>query len=370
MPEHSLIERSEDITPLLPALRAAPWIALDTEFNRDRTYYPKLCLIQIAAPDVGIVLVDTIAVEELTPLLDALCACEGPKILHAARQDLEVFFLRTGMLPRPLFDTQVAAGLLGWPSQLGYAALVQELLEVTLDKGQQRADWVHRPLGEGLRNYAARDVEHLGELYEKLRDALDAKSRLSWQYQDTDAILDPALYDPEPEDAWRRVSGLHRLKPAQRAVARGLAAWREREAKAADRPRTWILKTKALKLIARRMPDTAEAVEALPDIPPRTARRHGNRIAEIVRAERERPRGKEPAGMASGGSLDETEQARFDALQKVVAGHAETLGLEPSLLVSVSNLKKIARGELADVPVFNGWRASVIGDQLRDIAGL
>ncbi|MDH4312956.1 MAG: ribonuclease D, partial [Gammaproteobacteria bacterium] len=245
MREARLIQDPGELEAAIFRLHGADRLALDTEFMRERTYHAQLCLVQIATePDCY--LIDPLVGLDLAPLHELLRDRSKLKILHAARQDLEVLLQSGGTVPGPLFDTQVAAALLGFPPQVGYAELVARQLGHSIDKGQTRTDWSRRPLTPAQVAYAADDVRHLLTLHTDLQAALVAKGRANWVAEEAAAYEDPALYRTDPALAWRRLKGLNRLRPAEQSAARALADWRERRAIESDKPRGWILADEAL----------------------------------------------------------------------------------------------------------------------------
>ncbi len=276
------------LTDFCTRLRGAVWLALDTEFIRERTYYPQLCLIQVASAD-EIACIDPLALPSLDPLLDLLYDPAVTKVLHAAHQDLELFFHLRGAAPAPVFDTQLAASALGSGNQIGYAALVRQLIGVELDKTHTRADWRRRPLAPEWLAYAADDVRYLPELYQRQRAALEARGWPDALAEDFRAICHPDRYRLQPDDAWRRIWEHNRLGGPQRAVLRALAAWREEQASAHDRPRRWILSDATLLELARRMPGDAEQLQRIRGLPAVTVQRHGADLLERIAAARAEP---------------------------------------------------------------------------------
>ena len=226
---------------------------------REKTYWPKLCLVQIAGAEAdAVAAIDPLAERiDLAPLFDLLIAPDTLKVFHAARQDLEIFFKLMGRLPAPVFDTQLAAAVCGFGDQVSYETLVTKLARVRLDKGSRFTDWSLRPLSQRQTEYALSDVIHLRPAYQKLRQRLAATNRAEWLAEDLASLLDPAVYAVEPREAWRRIknrSGNARFL----AVLRGLADWREREAQARDLPRPWVMRDEALLEIAHHTPKTPE----------------------------------------------------------------------------------------------------------------
>src|SRR5271156_3302176 len=230
MPDAIWIDRSEELPALARTLESQASIGVDTEFLRERTFFPKLCLLQLAAGG-AIWCVDALRGGSLEPLSKALTAAASRKILHSARQDLEAFYLSVKRVISPVFDTQIAAGCIGLKPQIGYAELVKTLLDVTLPKGQTRTDWSKRPLTREQLEYAVDDVLYLGEIADLLSERLRALGREQWVTEDCAALEDARLYEPDPKQAWTRLRGLKQLPPAPRARARALAVWREKLAR-------------------------------------------------------------------------------------------------------------------------------------------
>lgn len=280
-------------------------------------------------------------------------------VLHAARQDLEVWLQAAGRLPVRIFDTQIAAALLGHPAQIGYAKLVESALGVSLPKQHTRTDWSRRPLPAAVLEYAADDVRYLGELRERLADELRERGRLEWAQEDSARLLEPSLYEVEDEEAWRRVKGIRRLAPAASGIARRLAAWRERRARSADRPRQWIMKDALLVALAREAPRSRAALAAVGDMPPALARRSGEKLLALI-AEPGEPLPHNP------GPPDEREKALEKALAQKVSQAAGRLGIDAEVLAPRKELRAIAGGR-RDTRVFEGWRAAVAGEALTSL---
>lgn len=352
-----LLASEEALARFCEQLRGAPYIALDTEFVRVRTYYPELCLIQVATPE-GLACVDPLAGVPLDPLLERLHDPATVKVMHAGRQDLELFYLHDGRLPGPLYDTQIAAALLGHDDQVGYGRLVETLLGVTLDKAHTRTDWAERPLSPEQLAYAAEDVSHLVTLYERTREALSERDRLAWALEDSGALLDERLYRIEPETMWQRVKGHASLRSdAQRAALAGLAAWREREAMARNRPRQWLLRDAHLLAIARALPSNRARLAQVSELPRAVVERYAQQLLEIVARAREAP----PPPTVD---VDPVDPALVDALAARVRERAAELGIPASVLAPRRELMGLLRGE-TDLNVLKGWRARVAGDALR-----
>jgi len=365
---HLFIDTPEQLDALCTRLRGQPWLAVDTEFLRERTYRARLCLVQLATDDV-VACIDTLALERLDPLLDLLLDPATIKVLHAARQDLEIFYdLTGGRVPEPVFDTQLAATLAGFGDQIGYAELVRRLLGVTLDKSQTRTDWSARPLDPEQLSYAADDVRYLRTVYARLQEKLAAAERLTWLENDFTALVDPGQYRNDPEMAWRKVRGANQLRGHQLASLKGLAAWRERYAASADRPRRWVLDDAALLALARSSPKRREQLAKVRGLGEGLVRRHGGDLLEVIRVAHEaepatEPRQERPRPLAA------AEEASIDALMALVRLQAHQHQVAPATLATRRDLEALVRGE-RDLPLLQGWRHGLIGELLeRFLAG-
>lgn len=355
----TLVDNAGELARQLAALPPGP-LAMDTEFIRERTYYARLCVIQLAAGD-QLLLVDALAFDDLETLAAQLGDPAREKLLHAARQDIEVLLPLTGRPPLPVFDTQIAAALLGFPSQVGYGELVRQLLGVDLHKGHARTDWSRRPLTPAQLAYAADDVRYLAPLAGELRARLQAAGRLAWFAEDSQSLADPGLYTVEPAEAWRRFKGLDRLDDAMRSRLRALAAWREEQAMTRDLPRGWVISDAAILEIARANPTAREALASLTSLPPATAARHGRDILAVAQAARISSIDRE---LPPDAGRPTPEQARqLKRLQQRLTELAGALDLRPEVLATRRDLAALVRGG-SDAPVLAGWRRAVVGEPL------
>ena len=347
-------------------------LALDTEFVRERTFFPRLGLVQLS--DGGAVtLVDPLAVADLAPLLAALGhpgPAGGPvKVLHSASEDLEVLYRAYGVVPEPLFDTQIAAALAGLGTSLGYQKLVAAVFGVELPKGETRTDWLARPLSPAQLAYAAEDVAYLPALYERLSEELDRLGRLAWAREDSAALAASlARLDEDPELAYLRRKGAGRLSRRQLAALRALAAWREREARRRDLPRSFVLKEDLLLVLAARRPKTPRELARLPSFDPRQAARDGAVWLELIREAEALPEEDlppEPARLPITAGFRELETA----LRAIVARRAAELGLPGEVLAPRRTLDAILRSAATDPEPrlpreLAGWRREVVGEDL------
>ncbi|HHJ13873.1 MAG TPA: ribonuclease D [Gammaproteobacteria bacterium] len=360
-PAVELIDTPDALKRFCASLRGAEWLALDTEFIRETTYYPQLCLIQVAVPGQA-ACIDPMRIDDLSALEAMLYDRATIKVMHSCSQDMEVMMNRFGRVPGPVFDTQLAAPLLGHPEQLGYAKLVKALLDVDLDKSQTRTDWSQRPLEPAQLRYAADDVIYLAQLYPLLRERLEQRGRLEWLEPEFSALEDPARYQPAPEDAWRRVKGLDRLRPAALAVAQALAVWREHRARADNVPRGWLFKDDVLLDLARLAPRDTGRLEKIRGLSARTRGRYGRAIVEQIRE----AGGREPQPLPARVLRDKAshlEEAALDLLQARLRLVGDSCGLNPALLGSRRQLLALLRGE-RELPLLQGWRGRLAGAAL------
>lgn len=361
MTQDLYIDNTAALQELCTTLQRHPWLTLDTEFIREKTYRPRLCLIQVANPEV-VACIDPLAVEDLTPLLDLLYNPAITKVMHAARQDLEIFFELRGHPPQPIFDTQIAATLLGQGDQIGYAALVLEELGILLDKGHARTDWCQRPLDEGQIRYAADDVRHLREVYLRQHQRLEAMGRLEWLAEDFNALVDPHLYRNPPELAWQRIKGANRLKGAQLAVLQRLAAWREERAQQLDKPRRWIVGDDQLLDMARLMPLDNKQLDRLRGLEEGAKRRYGEEWFKVIAEAKQLPREQWPT-IKEGPRLESSQEPIVDALMALLRSYCDSAQVTPAAVASRRDLERLVLGD-SEVSLLHGWRAAIAGEQL------
>ena len=356
-----LISDTAALSAACDRLATHPFVTVDTEFLRETTYYPKLCLIQIASPDEA-VLVDPLSPDlDLTPFFGLMVNENVVKVFHAARQDLEIVWLLGRVLPTPLFDTQVAAMVCGYGDSVGYEQLANDLAKARIDKSSRFTDWSRRPLTEAQLSYAESDVTHLRDIYLALKADLDATGRENWVAEEMSVLTSPATYEVKPENAWQRLKGRIR-KPRELPNLMEIAAWREREAQTRDVPRQRVLKDDALMDIVQRGPRSVEALGELRSVPNGFERsRNGAEVLAAIeraaaldpktlpRLERERGR--------------PTNAAVLDLLKVLLKAVADAERVAPKIIASTDDLEAIASDDLAQVPALQGWRRSVFGEK-------
>ncbi|WP_161913883.1 ribonuclease D [Methylosinus sp. C49] len=357
----SLLTSTEDLAAACARLARHPFVTVDTEFLRETTFWPKVCVIQLASPEEAFA-VDTLSEGlDLTPFFELMANERVVKVFHAARQDLEIVWRLARLIPAPLFDTQVAAMVCGFGDQVSYVELVKAIAKESLDKSSRFTDWSKRPLSTAQIDYAIADVTHLRQIYTHLRARLERSNRLDWLVDEMRTLTTPETYEQSPENAWERLR--HRVrKPRDLAVLMELAAWREAEAQGRDVPRSRVLKDDMLIEIALAAPRTQEALGNLRAFPRGLERsRSGAEIVAAVERALERdpatlPRiEREKRGSSSG--------ATVELLKVLLRQVAEETGVATKMIATVEDLEAIAADDGADVPALSGWRRAIFGDK-------
>ena len=353
---------TQGLTELVAVLRTAPVVAIDTEFMRERTYFARLCLIQLASDDVAAI-VDPLVVDDLSALGALMTDPDVIKVFHAGSQDLEIFFRLLGKATAPVFDTQVAATLAGFPQQVGYGALVKEMLGVPLDKGDTYTDWARRPLSDTQVEYALNDVRYLPEMYRRLTSELERESRLGWLAADFSRMEDPATYACVPEEQWRRVKRVSSLNRRGLAVAREVAAWREIEAQRRDVPKRWVIGDESIVEIARRAPRTAADLAGIRGVSDKIGRGAQKGVIEAVERGLATPDSELPT-IAKRRRVQGDVDGAVDLMIALVRARAREHGVAMPLLASRDDLARLAGGEREASPLLEGWRRTMVGDEL------
>ena len=354
MPQYTLVERVDTIAA---DLSGPDFIGVDTEFMRERTFFAELCLVQISTED-SIYCIDPLIAPDMQLFWDTVM--ETGWVAHSARQDIEVIYQAAERMPKRLFDTQIAAGLLGFAPQMGYANLVNELFGVDIPKTHTRADWSKRPLSGDLLQYAAEDVEYLLPTWQLLTEKLDKKGRLVWAEEDSAQLLRPSLYDIEPQLAINRLKGSRKLRGRHRAAAARLATWRESQALRMNRPRQWIAKDTALIEVAFRLPESIDALQEIEGLSAGLIRRSGKHLLDLIVASDKDDNSYRPPPAPG-----EAQKALLKTMQIKVAACADELGLASETVASKKELSAIILGGNRESRIFDGWRREFIGDDLQ-----
>lgn len=359
--ENKPIDTFQELDAFCKRQRNVDYITVDTEFLRDRTYWPRLCLVQIAGPDEAAA-IDTLAPGlDLSPLYDLMSDQSLLKVFHAGRQDVEIFFHATGSIPEPLFDTQVAAMVCGFGDQVGYEALIAKLVGARIDKSSRFTDWSNRPLTPKQFKYAMADVTHLRPAYEKLADSLEKTGRTDWLDQEMGILMDPETYRLEPESSWKRIKSRNKNRRFH-AIMRELAAWREREAQSRNVPRNRIIRDDAILEIAAQSPTSVEALRGMRALQNGVAKGNsGEAILEAVARGRDLPESELP--ILERVAPRPTGLGPVSDLLKVLLKHVtEKHDVAPRLIANADDLESIAADDNADVPALKGWRREIFGE--------
>ena len=356
------ITTTQDLAAFCTLMAQEKFITVDTEFLRETTYYPKLCLIQIAGADDA-VLIDPLAEGlDLAPFFELMANPKVLKVFHAARQDFEILIQLSGAVPTPVIDTQIAAMVCGFGDQVGYEAIVRKLVGASIDKSSQFTDWSRRPLTSKQSLYAVSDVTHLRVVYEKLQTQLHETGREGWLDDEIETLTSPETYRVEPEESYKRIKARIQNKK-QFGVLISIAAWREREAQSRNVPRGRILKDEALAEIAIQMPQKPEAINELRLVSKGTANSSmGAAILKAVAHGLARDPKTIPDFKGRGEEMTAAQQAASEVLKLALKVACETENVAPKLLASASEIDAIAIDDHADVPLLHGWRREVFGN--------
>lgn len=361
------LETTPDLAAFCNRMASEKFITVDTEFLRETTYYPKLCLIQIAGADEA-VLIDPMAPGmDLAPFFELMADQNVLKVFHAARQDFEILIQLSGAVPTPVIDTQIAAMVCGFGDQVGYEAIVRKLVGASIDKSSQFTDWSRRPLTSKQALYAVSDVTHLRVVYEKLQAMLHETGREGWLDDEIETLTSPETYRVEPEESYKRIKARIQNKK-QFGVLISIAAWREREAQTRNVPRGRILKDEAVAEIAIQMPQKPESINELRLVSKGTANSSmGAAILKAVAHGLARDPKTIPDFKGRGDEMSAAQQAAAEVLKLALKVACETENVAPKLLASASDIDAVAIDDNADVPLLHGWRREVFGNMALDI---
>jgi ribonuclease D len=357
-----LITTTESLAALCSSLSAESFVTVDTEFMRESTYWPDLCLIQVAGEETN-GLIDPLAPGiDLQPFFELMNDASVLKVFHAARQDIEIMVHRAGIVPHPVFDTQIAAMVCGFGDQVGYEAIVRRLAKAQIDKSSRFTDWSRRPLSDKQLEYALADVTHLRVVYAALKTELDKNGREHWLREEMDILTNPATYRTEPEDAWKRIKVRLKSKK-QLATLIEIAAWREREARDKNVPRSRVLKDDAVAELAVQVPQTREALNQLRALPRGMATsRIGDAILKAVKTALESDHRALAQPDSGRDESNEQTQAAAEILKLALKVVCEQEGIAPKLVASTSDIEAVAEDDNADVHLLHGWRRELFGE--------
>ena len=363
------IESSEPLRRLCAQARTEGRLALDIEFIRENTYVPQLALIQIAVRDTCAI-VDPLTVDDLSPLIEVLTDTDVLKVLHAAGQDVEVLHWHTGMLTQPIFDTQIAASMVGLGEQLSYGRLVDALLSVSLTKGESYSDWLRRPLLPSQTKYALDDVRYLLPMHDQLSKRLNAMGRAAWAADECRKYTDPALYERDPRTLYRRIRNGKNLSPQGLALLRELAAWRDDEARQRNRPHGRVLSNEMLVDLARRAPQTRDDLQRLRGLPQRELERSADALLTVVQRGLEVPEADQPQPENRDHRLTPSEELTVKFLDASLKALCQREKLPASFIANRNDLETLVRRYRKDrlptegSPVLEGWRGELVGREL------
>lgn len=370
LPDALYIEQDDDLARCCAEWLRLPYVAIDTEFLRTETFFPIAGLIQVGDGERAY-LIDPLTIHDWRPLVEVLESPQVIKVLHSCSEDLEVFHHLCGVVPRPLFDTQLAAAYLGMDFSMGYSRLVQSILNVELPKGETRSDWLQRPLSPTQLKYAVDDALHLAELYKVLAPRIEAAGLTAWLLEDTAEQCRCAGNVADPETAYLQIKQAWRLKPEELAILKCLAAWREREARARDQARNRLLREATLCPLVQRQPDSLQALSRIEDMHPRSVRHDGETILELIRKGAETPCTEWPERLPE--PLPTDAQRLLKALRKVGQRHAQRLGMAPEIMLKKKVLEAMVRTGYPSGPYslpdeLVGWRRALMGEELLAVA--
>ena len=356
---YTLIENDEQLANACEHFSQQKVLAIDTEFKRENTYFPIPCLFQIGSVEKT-VCIDPFKIENFQPLKDLLSNLSIVKIFHAGRQDLEIFYYSFELLPRPIFDTQIAAAILGHPSQVGYAKLVEEMLGVTLDKSLTRADWEKRPLPKDQLDYAANDVIFLLQVYNKQIEALQHLNRLHWPDADCEAALNESLYKIDTKLAWKKIKSIHHLDDEARLAASLLATWREETAIKKNRPRKFIFDNAVIFELAQKRPHSIQEFENLEKIPAFVKRKYSKKIVDLMNNTSSESSFTPDINNTR---LSDEQNGKVKLLQKEMRAIAEKENIEATFICAKKDIEKLVLGE-RNLALLHGWRKELAGNKI------
>ena len=360
--DYAYIDKDSELVRFCAELEQQPHCAIDTEFIRESTYYPELALIQVATADNRLACIDPLAIRDFAPLAAVLENPELTKVFHSSSQDLEILYQNFGQVPAPIFDTQLAAAVLGFNHQISYADLVAQVTGVSLAKKHTRANWMRRPLSRDELDYAMDDVRYLLPVYQHLREDLTQKNRASWIEKDLAAMCRAENYQVDETRLWARLKGVQKLRGEKLQIASDLCRWREQLAQQQNRPRRWIVKDEAIVEMARQKPGSLEALARIADMPDKTVKRHGDKLLKVIAA---------AAGVDSShwprhekaSNLNQRQMALGDCLMALCRLIAEQNEIALATLATRKDIDNLILNQKSS-KLTQGWRFAMAGEQL------
>ena len=357
------IDTTEKLRLFTDKISKVSWIALDTEFLREKTYYAKLCLIQIEAEGYR-ACIDPLLIDDLSPFHELLLNPDIIKVFHAVHQDIEILSQEMGKMPAPIFDTQIAASVLGYGDQMGYARLVEQMLGVKLSKTQSRTDWTRRPLKKIQLEYAIDDVRYLAQIYPKMIEELTSRGRLKWLDRDFARAVDPETYAANPKDRWQKVRGNQVLNSQQLAVLRELAAWREEKAEQSNLPRKWILSDDVLLDFARQQPASSEAIGEIRGINPERSKKNHQLWLSLIKKAQNLPESEWPVPPRSK-KPTANQNLLIDLLMLVIQLQAKKHGLTAAAIATRKQVAKMVQEKKTRLS--DDWRGELVNTEFAQI---
>lgn len=359
------IDSQEKLEKFINESKCAKVLAIDTEFLREKTYYPNLCLVQIAADD-KVAIIDPFEVDSLEPMKELLLNESIMKVFHAGSQDLEIIYNEIGVLPKPIFDVQVAAALLGQSYQSGLATLLSAFLGVNIKKSDSFTDWTHRPLSESQINYAIEDVLYLPRLYEKMKAMLEEKGRLHWLDEDFAQLGTPDTYTVDPYDRYKHLKRGNQLTRKQSAAARTMAAWREEEAIRRNIPRKWVLSDEQIVEACKREASSVDDLFMVRGIKKSITLKEARKLASLMKNALASDESTWPKPEVHAQSEDNVDSA-LDLMQAMLRVISRESGIAMQVLASNSEMTLLARGHVEESGLMNGWRKEVVGERFEKL---
>lgn len=357
-----MVTNNEELNQCCTALANSPFLAIDTEFLRETTYYSKLALIQIAN-ESDTYIIDPLSLENLEPFFELVNNPGVVKVLHSARQDYEIFYNLQGHLPKPIFDTQVAASLLGYGEQIGYANLIKNLLDIDVDKSQTRTDWTKRPLNQKQLSYAASDVIYLAQIFPIMQQKLNELNRTDWLADDFNQLTSNDCYQVDQRSMWKKIKSANRLSGKRLSIVQELADWRETQAINRNIPRKRAMSDDVIVDIANQQPKNISELRDIRQINQRLQEKELNQILECIKAGEDKPEADWPH-FARNKKPSTQQSAVVDILSAIVQLKASENNISPAFICSKKDLVKLVCGD-SDSSLYQGWRKLLVGDDIQ-----